>query len=549
LSPLKKTFINLNGIGIKLKRDKMILKKQFLLLVFLAIAIISLFSFVCAATNLITPVQNDNYTSTITFNCTTTNTTIANMTIWYNTSVVSDRVLTIILNNTGGTVNDLMFNNTFSVSNLTDSRTYRFWCSAQNFTGPNVNSTANTSITIDNTAPVIALPLYTNATAKKNTTTLTLNISVIDGTIGLNGSVCLVNMNGTSTGINQSFAVSGGWCNFTTGDLTGMNDGYNGIKIYVNDTLSNLGLNNTFYVITDTTNPTALPVCSPTTVNTGDTFPCSCGGSDATAGLNSSLTSGSSTSPNGLLTPSSSGTFTYTCSVTDYAGNLASTTATYVVEEETSHSPSGSSSPTTTILPSVKSQIFAQMTPGVASIMSNFAAGTALKEIQINVNSEAQSVKVSVAKYDSKPAAVSAEKTGNTYQYLQINASNVEGKLSKAIVTMKVNKSWVSENSLGKEDMALFKFNGTSGQWNELPTIYSSEDSTYYYYTTELTSFSYFAIGEKSLVSGEETAAGETTGGETSVTGNLTWLWIVIAAAVLAVAVVMAIVRKKRKKK
>lgn len=151
-------------------------------------------------------------------------------------------------------------------------------------------------------------------------------------------------------------------------------------------------------------------------------------------------------------------------------------------------------------------------------------------------------------KYTSKPAAVSVEKTGEVYQYLQINASNLADKLDKATVVTKVNKSWVSGNNLDKDNLALFKFDETSGQWKELSTNYSSEDDTYYYYTTDLTSFSYFAIAEKSLVSSGE-GAEETPGDETTATtGNLTWLWIVISAIVL-VAIIAAVMAMKKKKR
>jgi LPXTG-motif cell wall-anchored protein len=64
-----------------------------------------------------------------------------------------------------------------------------------------------------------------------------------------------------------------------------------------------------------------------------------------------------------------------------------------------------------------------------------------------------------------------------------------------------------------------------------------SEDDNYYYYSTNLTSFSYFAIGEKSLVNGQ--ASGTTQG------TNLTWLWIVIGIVVL-VAIAFVIMKRKK---
>lgn len=427
----------------------------------------------------------------------------------------------------------------YSFSNFTEAN-YTFIIGAVNkSTAVETNSTTNISIYVDRTPPVIALPIYTNATAMKNSSQLTLNVSVSDAQSGLTGSVCLANINGT----NQSFAVSAGWCNFTQGNLTGLTDGINKIQIYVNDTVNILGLNNTFWVWTDTTAPTASPSCSPSTISAGDSFPCSCSGTDSATnntGLNSSLTSGSSSSPDGTSTPIGLGPFTYTCSVTDLAGNSASLSATYTVQGSSGLTSTGTTPTTAVVTSIVNSQIFSEISPGTASTMTNFDVSTAIKEIQINVNNEAQNVLVTVTGYSAKPASVSVDKSGKVFQYLQIKMDNVAGKLDKATVITKVNKSWVSDNNLDKSNLSLFKFNETSNAWMELPTIYSSEDSNYYYYTTNLTSFSYFAIGEKSLVN-----SNGTTAGTTSATTNLTWLWIVIGIVVLA-AVAFVLIRKKK---
>ena len=58
-------------------------------------------------------------------------------------------------------------------------------------------------------------------------------------------------------------------------------------------------------------------------------------------------------------------------------------------------------------------------------------------------------------------------------------------------------KSWLAENNLDKGDLTVLKFDETSSEWNELDTLFDSEDDSYYYYVVELDSFSYFAIAEK----------------------------------------------------
>lgn len=226
----------------------------------------------------------------------------------------------------------------YSFNNWTEGN-YTFVISAWNTTEYGANST-NVTIYVDRTAPVITLPFYTNATPKQNTTTLTLNISVTDAKSGLTGTLCLIDVNGT----NQTISYSAGWCNTTNGNLTGLADGNHTIEVYVNDTVNNLGLNNSFVVLADTTVPSVTIVsCSPSSVIVGDIVTCGCSGNDSGSGINSSLTTPSSTP-----STSQTGTFTYACSVTDNAGNSATTTASYSVTGDSGDGSTTSSSWTST---------------------------------------------------------------------------------------------------------------------------------------------------------------------------------------------------------
>jgi hypothetical protein len=137
---------------------------------------------------------------------------------------------------------------TVSLTSLTDGNKTISVYANDSFNNLNLNSAY--VVWIDTTPPVVTLPFYANATKKKNTDTLTLNISVADAGVG--GSSCYVAING---GANQTFAVSGGWCNTTTLALTGATDGNKTISVYANDTLNNLALNNSYAVWIDTTAP------------------------------------------------------------------------------------------------------------------------------------------------------------------------------------------------------------------------------------------------------------------------------------------------------
>jgi len=75
--------------------------------------------------------------------------------------------------------------------------------------------------------------------------------------------------------------------------------------------------------------------------------------------------------------------------------------------------------------------------------------------------------------------------------------------------------------------------------------VFSDEDDTYYYYDVELDSFSFFAIGEKVVVTDEGEEVGVSEERETpKKTSGLTLLWILIGVLIL-----IAIGWGKKKKK
>ena len=414
----------------------------------------------------------------------------------------------------------------FMYNNWTQGN-YTFTIEALNETGSTgyVNST-NISMYIDRTAPVIDLrnsdgTQFSNATYRQqNTTSLTLNISVIDALSGMTGSVCLIDINGT----NQTVPISSQWCNSTLINLTGTADGNRTIKVYVNDTVNIVGLNNSFVVFVDSTNPSVTTSCTPSSpTDNGEQVTCVCNGDDGSG------TGIASETADSITTTSVAGLFTYDCSVSDNVGNSASATATYTVSGGGGGFSSGSTGTT-------KSNVFTKITPGAASIMKNFDAEFGVKQIKIAVNNEAQNVKVSVTKYDSKPAEVSVSKSGKVNKYLQIEATNLADKLDKATIQFKVGKSWISSNGLDADKIALFKFNEVSEEWGELITGHVGTEGDDEIYEVELDSFSYFAISE-ALSTGDEEGTTIDTGTERTdkIKGSIWWKVLIIFLVVLAV--------------
>ncbi|MFH1325407.1 MAG: hypothetical protein ABIH49_01390 [archaeon] len=310
-----------------------------------------------------------------------------NATFWY-MYIDNGTNVTIGTNVTTSAAAATVFNLTWDTTAVIDASNYTIWVNLTNTTGVGINDnttlTSSSNITLDNTAPTIAVysggtaVAYANGTIKTTTTAsnnLTLNISITEATGGLNAtgstSFCFININGGSNytvPINGSGApvpINGSgfpgasvfWCNTNQINLSQLSslsgDGANyTINIYVNDSLGNMRLNSSLAITLDTTAPTATAACSPSTVQTGDSFPCTCSTSDATSRLNASSNGAtSSTSPDGVGTPSNTGTFTFTCSAVDNAGFTADATATYTVNQiaGSGSSPSGGGSGTGTV--------------------------------------------------------------------------------------------------------------------------------------------------------------------------------------------------------
>ena len=149
-------------------------------------------------------------------------------------------------------INDSYWNVT--VTGIPDGRNH-VWAGWGNDTVGNFDFTdTNRTFTVDTAGPTVTLPVYTNGTVKKNIDPLILNISVTDATT--TPQTCLVDVTGT----NQTIAFSGGWCNGTI-SLTGLSDGDQVLKVWANDSVNNFGLNNSYVVRIDSTNPVVtLPV-------------------------------------------------------------------------------------------------------------------------------------------------------------------------------------------------------------------------------------------------------------------------------------------------
>jgi len=143
--------------------------------------------------------------------------------------------------------------------------------------------------------------------------------------------------------------------------------------------------------------------------------------------------------------------------------------------------------------PPSKSQIWVQMTPGVAHIMKITNKEIGLKEVQVTIRNEANNVKITVKKLEGKPASVAHEISGKVYKYVEIDKQNIQDEnIEKAKIRFEVSKSWLNENGYDPDSVVLERY--TENGWIKLNTLRVGETGDSYIYEAETPGFSVFAI-------------------------------------------------------
>ncbi len=139
--------------------------------------------------------------------------------------------------------------------------------------------------------------------------------------------------------------------------------------------------------------------------------------------------------------------------------------------------------------------------PEVIKIETAKAKDLKVDEVTITVKEAVSNIQVTV-KESSIPSGASvaiSSSSGSTYKYLDISTTVESAKVDKVKVKFKVEKSWLTSNSIDESKINLQRY--ANSQWNKLPTSKSSEDATYVYYEAESPGLSTFAItGEKKAV-------------------------------------------------
>jgi len=138
-----------------------------------------------------------------------------------------------------------------------------------------------------------------------------------------------------------------------------------------------------------------------------------------------------------------------------------------------------------------------KIVPEVVEEVSIEAVDVKVSKISISVKNEVSNVQIVVQKVEYPTAIVPK---GEVYQYVEITSKNITSEdVENVTLDFKVEKSWIDENSIDKNTVALNRY--TAG-WEKLPTVLVSEDDEFVYYEAVSSGFSVFAItGEIIIVS------------------------------------------------
>ncbi len=234
-------------------------------------------------------------------------------------------------------------------------------------------------------------------------------------------------------------------------NFTGLGEGTYIINSTGNDTLGNMNsTGESRTIVLDTTSPVAAATCTPSSIIIGVGVTCTCSASDALSGVASSTATSTPTTYY-------SGTYSYTCTATDYAGNSASDIASYTIINEGG---TGSSGTTTSF-----------WTKGTQTVTEEQFQNSYTKALQVRqrlkVKVETLNHYVGVTELTATTATISVESdpqeatlivgdermfevSGDDYYDVLVKLNSIES--SKANITVQSIHELITEDTTGAEE-------------------------------------------------------------------------------------------------
>ena len=136
-----------------------------------------------------------------------------------------------------------------------------------------------------------------------------------------------------------------------------------------------------------------------------------------------------------------------------------------------------------------------------------------ISSISFTAAADLSGVEITCKTLDSKPSAVSTP-DNTVYLYLNIDANVDDEDIDSITITFKIARDWFSTHNIDKNKVILLRYH--EKEWQELTTIFDSEDNSYTYFTATTSGLSTFAI------------TGQEAEEPSEPTGSFPWLYIII---------------------
>ena len=513
---------------------------------------------------------------------------------------VSGGYTTFELHNATGLLNRTTFTRTVFAENLLDTKqinitlttindltdgTYTYNATVNDTLGNQITLTSRNLI-IDTTPPNIT---YQSPTLANNVYSKVKDVSIN------------VTTNDTSTTTPASAQVSGGYITFELHNGSGLlnrttfartvfaenllytqninitqakvSDLMDGVYIYnvtVNDSLGNKITLTSRNISIDTTPPLlAITSSEGTSFELGKKSTITCSMVETNPDTLIKLTMIESLSTTDLCTgilscsadyqPGGTGTRTASCTETDLAGFITTTTLGLTVTSSGGSGGSssggggggGGGSSSTNII----TETITAFTPFEFNVANS---NIGIDSISVTTNVGLSNVKITVNKLDIKPAIISQSPTKNVYKYFEINKENLENsQVNNAKIVFMVTKQWLTENNFDKTDVVLYRYN--NAKWEQYTPLIKSQIGVNIIYEATIPGFSIFAVGIKEDTQKSETEQDTTTEEimpvvvgpdyETKRVKRLMWLGIAVIIVIILVIAILLIIKSKSNKK
>jgi PGF-pre-PGF domain-containing protein len=360
----------------------------------------------------------------------------------------------------------------------------------------------------DTTAPTITVNTPSSAEGNQTVSMFDPNITVSSDTIS-----CKYSVNRIEGTTNKTMAKTGTSCIGDTERFKNNGTGIYNLTFYAMDSAGNEATLVFTLNISDTTAPNSgiISASAGTTTatitisNVNESVNVTVWYGTSNTSLSSSATE---TDFNKTQTVSITGltegtTYYYNVTLSDYNGNTkrndtlfsftTSTAATTTTTTTTTGGGPAAAVPSTNILAS-KSKMWLSVAAGSSLTLAVDKADIAITEINVKIANSLSNVELKASSLKDNPVPTAA--ADKVYQYLQITKKNIlDSDADEIKIKFRVTKSWLSDNSLTEENIALYRYK--DDKWNMLSTAVTGSDATYVNYEAITPGFSYFAIGSK----------------------------------------------------